>query len=174
MPSWCSSASLPAWCWAASPMSGGPARKSLPTGLSLEEASKLAHATFGDQPRAEAKVRLTIARAHADQQEWNKAAEEARHAMTLERSVQDAKDLPGSLWPMAKVAANALIEAGGMIDAIALLEPLVKDWKLLPQRCRGGAAAAAGPVGGGAPAPQAVAPGPRGSPAACGCHTARL
>lgn len=122
----------------AGPSRQGTSGDSTTTGLSLEEASDLAHATFGDQPRAEAKVRLTIARAYADQKSWANAAAQAKQAISLERSAPESKDAVSAVWPMAQLAGHSLIEAGQFAEAVTLLEPLVKDWKLLPNEQTGG------------------------------------
>ena len=100
-------------------------------GLSLEQAAGLVSTTFSDSPVAEARVRLTLARAHADRKQWGPSAEQAALALA-------AVTRPGSGDAAERVrveAAGALafaqINNGRSDEAAAVLEPFLRDWKLL-------------------------------------------
>jgi serine/threonine protein kinase len=101
--------------------------------ISLEDAGNLATRTFAHDPDAEAMAHFTIAKLYANGSDWSKSAEQAIEAMRLERiAIAGAHADERFLWPMAEVAAKGLIESGRRDESLRVLEPLLKDWKNIP------------------------------------------
>ena len=108
--------------------------------LSLEQASRIAHATFGDDPAAEARVRITIAQRYFDKGNFRSAAAEATAALALESApLRGADPIGERVWTAAALYSRARLadtESGakGVSETLDLLAPLLKDWKAIPNQ----------------------------------------